>query len=423
MPSKSAAQPAVVLAPLKGRTVFAMATACGLAVANIYYNQPMLALIEHQFASMTTVGLIPTATQLGYAIGLLLLVPLGDLVERRRLIVAQFLILTIALTGAALAPGPWSLVAASFFVGTFATVAQQIVPLAVTLSPTPLRGRTIGKVMSGVLCGILFSRTLSGFVATYLGWRAMFWISVPLALFGAGLMAIALPRSEPTAHLPYPSLLYSLQTLWRAQTLLRRATLTQAALFASFISFWTILSLHLAKPPYGYGPYVAGLFGIVGAVGVFAAPLAGQLADRKGPLLVIVIGAVVTVASWLMFGIWGTLAGLIAGVVLLDFGVQSSLVSNQHVIYALDESARSRLNTLFMGGMFLGGAVGSTAATMAWRQEGWLGTCVIGIVFALLALIFQLDGLRDRSRVPVTEPSAEETPASAEGCLDASANA
>ena len=407
MPSEPLMQPDVVVTPLKERTVFAMATACGLAVANIYYNQPMLALIEHQFASVTTIGMIPTATQLGYAIGLLLLVPLGDLVERRRLIVIQFLILAIALAGAALAPGPWSLVAASFFVGTFATVAQQIVPLAVTLSPSALRGRTIGKVMSGLLCGILFSRTLSGFVATYLGWRAMFWISVPLALFGAGLMAMALPRSEPTTYLRYPTLLYSLQKLWRAQPLLRRATLTQAALFASFISFWTILSLHLAEPPYGYGPYAAGLFGIVGAVGVFAAPLAGRLADRRGPLLVIVIGAVVTVTSWLMFGIWGMLTGLIVGVVLLDFGVQSSLVSNQHVIYALDESARSRLNTLFMGGVFLGGAVGSTAATMAWRQEGWLGTCVIGIVFALLALIFQLAGLRARSRSAVVQPTAK----------------
>ena len=407
MPSEPLMQPDVVVTPLKERTVFAMATACGLAVANIYYNQPMLALIEHQFASVTTIGMIPTATQLGYAIGLLLLVPLGDLVERRRLIVIQFLILAIALAGAALAPGPWSLVAASFFVGTFATVAQQIVPLAVTLSPSALRGRTIGKVMSGLLCGILFSRTLSGFVATYLGWRAMFWISVPLALFGAGLMAMALPRSEPTTYLRYPTLLYSLQKLWRAQPLLRRATLTQAALFASFISFWTILSLHLAEPPYGYGPYAAGLFGIVGAVGVFAAPLAGRLADRRGPLLVIVIGAVVTVTSWLMFGIWGMLTGLIVGVVLLDFGVQSSLVSNQHVIYALDESARSRLNTLFMGGVFLGGAVGSTAATMAWRQEGWLGTCVIGIVFALLALIFQLAGLRARGRSAIVQPTAK----------------
>ncbi len=407
MPSEPLMQPDVVVTPLKERTVFAMATACGLAVANIYYNQPMLALIEHQFASVTTIGMIPTATQLGYAIGLLLLVPLGDLVERRRLIVIQFLILAVALAGAALAPGPWSLVAASFFVGTFATVAQQIVPLAVTLSPSALRGRTIGKVMSGLLCGILFSRTLSGFVATYLGWRAMFWISVPLALFGAGLMAMALPRSEPTTYLRYPTLLYSLQKLWRAQPLLRRATLTQAALFASFISFWTILSLHLAEPPYGYGPYAAGLFGIVGAVGVFAAPLAGRLADRRGPLLVIVIGAVVTVTSWLMFGIWGMLTGLIVGVVLLDFGVQSSLVSNQHVIYALDESARSRLNTLFMGGVFLGGAVGSTAATMAWRQEGWLGTCVIGIVFALLALIFQLAGLRARGRSAIVQPTAK----------------
>jgi predicted MFS family arabinose efflux permease len=374
---------------LKASTVFAMAAACGLAVANIYYNQPMLALIEQRFAAATTVGLVPTSTQLGYALGLFFLVPLGDLVERKRLIVTQFLVLTIALAAAALAPGPWFLVIASFFIGTFATVAQQIVPLAVSLSRPERRGRTIGKVTGGVLCGILLSRTLSGFVATYLGWRAMFFISIPMALFGAALMVLVLPRTTPTTDLRYPALLHSLHMLWSRHPGLRRSAFTQAAVFGSFISFWTILSLHLAEPRYGYGPYVAGLFGIVGAVGVVAAPLAGHIADRRGPHLVIIVGALLSVVSWAIFGFWASLVGLVVGVVVLDFAVQSSLVSNQHIIYAIDESARSRINTLFMSCMFVGGALGSITSTYAWHRSGWTGTCIAGAIFAVIALLLQ----------------------------------
>jgi predicted MFS family arabinose efflux permease len=372
---------------------FAMAAACGLAVANIYYNQPMLGLIDREFPGAGAAGIVPTATQLGYALGLLLLVPLGDLVERRRLIVIQFVLLGLTLVGAALAPDAWTLAGASLLIGVAATVAQQIVPFAATLSAPESRGRTIGRVMSGLLCGILFSRTLSGFVSTHFGWRWMFWIGVPLSLLGALGMALCLPRSRPSSTLGYGALIASLGELWRNEPALRRATATQAALFASFISFWTILPLYLMEH-YRLGADIAGLFGIVGAAGVFAAPMAGHLADRRGPRLVIGMGTAIVAASWLLFGAWVAIAGLVIGVILLDFGVQSALVSNQHVIYALRPEARSRLNTVFMSGMFIGGALGSGGVAIAWHMGGWWAVCVFGAVLGLVALALEFAGRR-----------------------------
>ena len=380
-----------------GLTV-SMAAAVGLAIANIYYNQPMLGVMERDLPGPLT-HLIPTATQLGYAAGLFLLVPLGDILERRTLIVGQFALLALALVGAAMASTTGALLAASLAVGATATVAQQIVPFAAHLASPEKRGATVGTVMAGLLSGILLSRTVAGTVASHFGWRAMFWLSAPIAVVVGGWMASVLPRHRPDSVLTYPRLMASLAHLWTEFAELRVAALTQALLFGAFSAFWSILALRLQEPPLSMGADIAGLFGIVGAVGILVAPLAGRIADKHGPYRVILIGAVLTLVSWLIFGLWTGLAGLIVGVIVLDFAVQSCLISNQSVIYALRPQARARLNTVFMSTMFLGGAAGSAAAAQAWDIGGWSAVSGLGVLFGVAATLLQIRQAKRRKAV------------------------
>lgn len=374
---------------LSATLTLAMSIAAGVAVANIYYNQPMLGIMEQDLPGPTT-GFIPTATQLGYAAGLFLLVPIGDLFERKRLIVIQFFALALTLVAAAVAPSAWMLLLASLAMGAMATVAQQVVPLAAHLATPERRGATVGVVMAGLLCGILLSRTLAGFVATHAGWRQMFWLGAPMALGAGLLMAWRLPPSKPDAKMRYGQLLKSMVTLWMEFPALRLASITQGLLFGAFTVFWTILAFHLQEPQFGLGADAAGLFGVVGAVGILAAPVAGRIADKYGPQRVIILATVLTLASWVVFGLWLSLAGLISGVILLDFAVQGALVSNQHIVYALRPEARGRLNTIFMVSMFLGGSIGSAAAMAVWATDGWIGVVVLGSALAVVASVLQI---------------------------------
>lgn len=386
---KDTCQTGSVPEPGKG-LVFAMACACGIAVANIYYNQPMLGIIARSFPGELAPSLIPTATQFGYAIGLLFLVPLGDLMERRRLIVSQFLVLALSLLFAAIASTGWALLGASLFIGFSASVTQQIIPAAASLASDNRRGSVVGSVMSGLLSGILLSRILAGSIATNYGWRAMFWLAIPLVIAGATAMALVLPFSRPATSMKYGPLLRSLLQLWRGEPGLRRATFIQGLLFAVFSAFWTILALHLEQPPFHLGADVAGLFGILGMVGVLAAPVAGRLADRRGPSKVVSAGAFVTLLSWLVLAGWNSLAGLVFGVMLLDFGMQSSMVANQQIIYGLQPQARNRVNSLFMVGMFIGGSLGSGGAMLAWKLASWQGVSISAIAVALTAALTPL---------------------------------
>lgn len=218
----------------------------------------------------------------------------------------------------------------------------------------------------------------------------MFWLGVPLALAAGGLMAFSLPRSKPSIKIPYFQLMASIIHLWREFRELRIAALTQALLFGAFTAFWTVLALRLEEPVFGLNAQAAGLFGIVGAIGILAAPFAGRIADSHGPYKVILAGTLLTLVSWILFGLWTSVIGLVVGCIVLDFAVQSVLVSNQHIVYTLKPEARSRLNTVFMGSMFLGGAVGSAAATEAWNLASWTGVSFLGAILAILACAVQV---------------------------------
>ncbi len=360
-----------------------------MGVANLYYNQPMLGVIARSFPGDAATALIPTLTLLGYAAGLLFLVPLGDLVQRRRLIMVQFLAMGVALALAALAPSGQALLVVSFLIGAGASVVQQVVPLGAALATNERRGAVVGSIMSGLFCGILLCRALAGFVAAHLGWRAMFWIGVPLALLGA-LSTRILPEIEPSTTLNYTGLLSSLVRLWREEAPLRRATFTQTGLFMAFNAFWTILALHLEMPPICKGADTAGLFGIVGLVGILAAPLAGRQADRRGYRPVVLLGVGTALAAWLVLAIWISIPGLVVGVILLDFGIQSALIAHQQLIYSLRPEAKNRINTIFMVGMFLGGSLGAAAAMLAWKRAGWSGVSVLSIALCLAAGVMAL---------------------------------
>jgi len=377
--------------------VLLLATSAGLAVASLYYSQPMLGVLGTEIgASSRAVGLVPTLTQLGYALGILLLAPLGDRFDRRRIIVAKAAVLCAALLVAGAAPGIGLLLAASLVIGLAATMAQDIVPAAATLAPESHRGKVVGTVMTGLLLGILLSRVLSGFVAEQFGWRTMFLLAAAsLALTGAAAWR-ALPRFRPTTHLHYGALLASLATLWRRHGALRRATLAQGLLSIGFSAFWSTLAVMLHGAPFHLGSGAAGAFGLAGAAGALAAPLAGRLADRRGPELVTRLGLALAVVSFAamalapMLDVHAQLALLVASAIGFDLGFQGTLIAHQTIVYGIEPGARSRLNAVLFTGMFIGMAAGSALGALVFAQWGWMAVVVLATGSALAALVVRV---------------------------------
>ncbi|KHK02436.1 MFS transporter [Desulfovibrio sp. TomC] len=400
MPSAAATttRNAVVRQPGAG-TVGLLATAAGLSVASIYYNQPMLGILAQEFqVDAAAISWIAVLTQVGYALGLVALAPLGDRFERRGLIGLTFAALSLSLTMAALAPSLGVLLVASLFVGILATVAQQVVPMAAQLAPEARRGSVVGVVMAGLLAGILLSRTISGLVAAYGSWRDMFGLAAVASLFMSAVLVLRLPRVEPATAISYPQILLSLGRLFGRYATLRRAGLVQGLLFGGFVAFWANLALFLEKPPFSQGSAVAGLLGLVGVAGVVCAPLAGRLADRGSKGRLVAWGAGGVLAGFAVLGLFpSSWTALILGILLMDIGLQSALVANQARIYGLDASARSRINTVFMTTMFLGGAVGTAASAQAFAVFGWAGVCVMGGGLAAAALAMELFGRQARA--------------------------
>ncbi len=370
------------------KLVLVLALACGATVANLYYAQPLLHTLGRAFGvSPGVTGLIVTVTQLGYVLGLALLVPLGDLLERRRLITLTLLVAAAAQAVAAVAPAFGVFAAALGVVGVSSTVAQIIVPMSSSLAAEHERGQVVGTVMSGLLIGILVARTVSGVIAGLVGWRGVFVFAAVVMLLLSALLRVILPLVPATERMGYGALLRSVVSLVRAEPVLRQRMALGALSFGCFSVLWTALAFLLAGPRYGYGNTVIGLFGLAGVAGASIAPVAGRLSDRGHGRLAATLAIIVLLASWGLLALGAnSLPALVGGIVALDLGAQALHISNQSTIYGLDATARSRLTTAYMVAFFLGGAVLSAATSVLYASDGWSAVCVLGAGTATVAL-------------------------------------
>ena len=378
--------------------VYVMAVATGVAVANLYYAQPLLHTLAQNFGtSEGTTGLIITMTQLGYVLGLGLIVPLGDLFERRRLITVVSAGTAVALAGAAVSPGIGSFLLACLAIGLTSVVAQVLVPFAATLAANEQRGSVIGRVMTGLLLGILLARTVSGFIADTFGWRVVFGLATICMIVQTAVLWRMLPQSQGETRMSYSALIGSVIQLFRDEPLLRRRIVYGSLGFAAFSVFWTALAFLLARPPYGYNDSTIGLFGLIGAAGALSASFAGHIHDRGGTRMGtgILIGLVVL--AFVIMGVFSThLTAIIIGVVLLDIGQQGTHILNQSVIYTLNPKARSRITTAYMTCFFFGGVIGSASSGYMFELSGWPGVALLGGTFGGISFLYWLTELGTR---------------------------
>ncbi|RLM09599.1 transporter [Gibbsiella quercinecans] len=373
-----------------------IAIATGLAVASNYYAQPLLETIAQSFRlSVNQAGLIVTVAQLSYATGLLLLVPLGDMFERRGLIVFMTLLAACGMLITASAGTLPLMMLGTALTGLFSVVAQILVPLAASLAQPEKRGKTVGIIMSGLLLGILLARTVAGALAAIGGWRTIYWVASVLMTLMALLLWRALPRYKQHTGLNYLQLLKSIFTLFSGTPLLRTRALLGALSFANFSVLWTSIAFLLAAPPFNYSEGAIGLFGLAGAAGALAASRAGHLADKGKARLTTSVGLALLLLSWLPIALAKqSLWALIVGIVILDLAVQAVHVTNQSVIYRIMPEARNRLTAGYMTSYFIGGALGSLLSASAYQHAGWYGVSAVGGVLCLLNLTIWQFGKR-----------------------------
>jgi predicted MFS family arabinose efflux permease len=397
----------------KGAPLPFLGLACAVGVSSIYFNQPLLSEMAKTFHSRPEhIGFVAVATQVGYAAGLLTFVPMGDVMERRALMMRMYAAVSVALLLVAVAPSLLWVIFASVLVGTFASVTHIVLPLAPDLVDDRQRGRAIGIVMTGLLMGVLLARTFSGWVSKIHGWR---WVFVAAAIFNAAFVPLLwrkMPRLPAKEKLHYADAMASLWTLYRTQPLLREASIVGGLMFASFSCFWTTLAF-LLDTHYQLGPGAAGSFGIVGAAGALIASVAGRWADRHGARWVASMGLATLTFSYLI--LWAAVtvsmstvmhvAALVLGVVILDIGAQMTQIANQTRIFGLVPSARSRLNTVYMVLYFAGAALGSWLSTLAWSRWGWNGVCTLALCFMALAALRHITGIRNPATAQA--PAAE----------------
>ena len=381
---------------MKRSLTFLFALAAGAAVGNLYWAQPLLDLIARDLHTTTpTAGWLVTATQIGYATGILLVVPLGDVLDRRRLIPVMLLAAAVALVLCALAPSFGLLLAAMAAVGLTTVSGQILTPLAGDLADDASRGRTVGTVASGIITGILVSRTVSGFVADAAGWRAIFVCAAVLAVLLAGLLRRAIPALPPKARVAYPALIASVATVVRRERVVRWTLALASTGFATFTMFWTSLTFLLSGPPFHYSASVIGLFGLVGIAGAAAAQRAGRLHDRGWSVPATGLAWTVILAALVVAAFAGNSVVLVVVAVLFfDVAVQAHSILSQTRLFAVSGEARSRLNTAFVTGNFVGGAIGSAAASVLWSLGGWTAVTVAGMLFSAVALAVWAVGRR-----------------------------
>lgn len=385
---------------LTSRLLLLLAIITGFSVANLYYLQPLLSEVGISFqVSPTTVGSAAMLTQIGYAIGMLFILPLADMVNKKRLICSVALGAAIILLIIGITNSLWVFLIATLLLGVFSVTPQLIIPLGAELADAQKRGAVIGKIMSGLFIGILLSRTVSGFIGEYFGWHMVYFIASGLMLFIVLMVVFYLPNYHNAQSVKYLDLFLSMFQIVKQEKTLRSAALSGGLTFAVFSIFWTTLPFWLASPQYSFGPQVVGIFGLVGVIGVIAAPVVGKMADRRSPETTISWAIVIVILSYLCFLLLGKhIFGLVIGVILLDLGIQSCHISNQARIFALSDTASNRINTFYMVSYFCGGAFGSWLGAFCYTHWGWHGVGVSGLVLLLIALGFNLKNTNYRAK-------------------------
>ena len=373
----------------KRSTVLILAIACGLAIANVYYNQPLLGHIGRSLEiPVKQVGFIPFLTQIGYATGLLLLVPLGDRMERRNLITTMLGLLSCALVAEAVSPNLIWLSIASFALGFCSIVAHLVLPLVAYLTAPAERGKVIGTLVSGMILSVLLARTVSGAIGEHFGWRIVYAIAAGLMLILALIVRRQIPLNKPVSTLSYQQLMGSLVDLFRQQPVLREAAFNIALIFAAFNICWASLIFLLESPIYHLNAQVAGLFGLAGIMGAIATPILGRLTDERGPRTLVGIAVSLCLSAFVILWLAGThLMGLVVGVIILDLGMHTGYISNQIRVYNLVPNAESRLNTVYMVINYSGGAIGSFMGTYVWGLWQWNGVCALGLGLLIIAAL------------------------------------
>lgn len=376
---------------LTNTTLWVMTLTTGLVVANLYYNQPLLNDMAETFhVSNGKVGQVSMLTQIGYAVGILFVIPMADMVKRKRLMLIEFAFIVLALLLTALAPNIHILLLSGFLLGAASIMGMLLVPMAAHLADPAERGKKIGFIMSGLLIGILLSRTLSGFVGAHFGWRSMYFIAAGIMVILWLLIYLLLPEVEPDYRGNYRQLMRSLVHLVKNEPKLRLAALRGALCFACFSAFWTSL-VFMLKQNFNEGSDVAGAFGLAGAFGAIAAGLMGRLSDKMDAYKLSTITLALVLVSFIIFWFSAySIIGLIIGVIIMDMGVQATHISNQAIIFSLDPAARNRINTVYMVTYFIGGATGTYLATLVWGAYNWPGICAIGIILSVITIVIHL---------------------------------